>query len=213
MLKVISLRFSFAYRDIFRDLSFELHPGEVLHLTGANGAGKSTLLSILAGIRKASAGEIRLKTKDESEVGDLRQFIEFLPAESNGLYLKMDALSNLSFWSTLRGQSADKHKISQALREWGFGDPRFIKGFPAGQLSTGMRRRLALARLTLSDAPYWLLDEPVYGLDRKGVDLFRKALIRHIGHAGAAILVSHDMSAVQDLPHRSLSIHPDSFPA
>ena len=168
MLSVRSLSFSFEHRNLFQGVSFDLKPGELIHLTGSNGVGKSTFLSILAGLRSPDKGQIAFTGPGGSPVEDLKTVCAYLSAESNGLYLKMDAYENLRFWSGLRGLKPGEGLIRSTLSHWGLGNSLLIKNFPVEQFSTGMRRRLGLARLGLSQAPCWLLDEPVYGLDQKG---------------------------------------------
>ena len=206
MLSVRSLSFSFEHRNLFQGVSFDLKPGELIHLTGSNGVGKSTFLSILAGLRSPDKGQIAFTGPGGSPVEDLKTVCAYLSAESNGLYLKMDAYENLRFWSGLRGLKPGEGLIRSTLSHWGLGNSLLIKNFPVEQFSTGMRRRLGLARLGLSQAPCWLLDEPVYGLDQKGIDLFRQSLKAHLGEGGMAILISHDLTALSGLASTSLSL-------
>lgn len=198
MLKVHSLHFSYGDVKIINDISFELAPGELLHLKGANGVGKSTLLAVLAGIITPQSGEI-------SPVSTA-----YLSAEANGLYMQMNAYSNLRFWAGLAGEPAadenNKHTIEDTLAWWGLSHKTLQHGLPVAHLSTGMRRRLALARISLSQASCWLLDEPIYGLDIKGVALFRQCLMHHCSQGGMSVVVSHDLASLQDLPLRTLEL-------
>ena len=206
MLTVNALSFAYGHRSLFENLSFELTRGEAIHLTGSNGTGKSTLLSILAGLRKAQTGDIVLKGADGKALRDRRRQIGYLASESNGLYLKMSALDNLKFWGSLKGERPEEQKILDCLSMWGLTGPGLAKNFPVSHFSTGMRRRLALARLCLSGTRCWLLDEPVYGLDSRGITLFRSALSEHLAAGGGAILVSHDPCATEELKTRELPL-------
>lgn len=89
MLVVKGLSFGYRARRLISNLSFELNPGEILHVIGPNGTGKSTLLQLLAGLIAAESGNIKW---------DKPESIEYLPAEANGLYLAMSARENLNFW-------------------------------------------------------------------------------------------------------------------
>jgi heme exporter protein A len=205
MLSVNSLSFSFQHDTLFTDVSFDINAGELMHLTGANGAGKSTLMSIVAGIRSPDSGEISLLDNNKQPVEDLKLEVEYLSAEANGLYTKMDATQNLNFWASLRGLKHSDEIIHQELSKWGLGHRLIRNNFPVGKFSTGMRRRLALARVNLSNCRCWLLDEPIYGLDAKGISLFQTMLKQHKEQGGIALVISHDTAPLEGL---ITSVHP-----
>ena len=193
MLSVKSLTFSYENRAIFKDLNLTVQSGITLHLKGANGVGKSTLLKIIAGALQAQKGTIEFTIKGRT-YSQIQGFCEYLPAENNSLYLKMDALSNLSYWFKLRGLSYSKDEIFELLDIWGLGHPLIRENFAVENFSTGMKRRLAILRLILSKTPCWLLDEPSYGLDKRGITLLQQALKDHLSKKGMAMIVSHDES-------------------
>jgi heme exporter protein A len=205
MLTVKDLGFSFKHSLLFENLSFQLKPGEIIHLTGPNGAGKSTCFSVLSGLREPSSGSVAFQNNTE-DVDDRRRYIEYLSAEANGLYLKMDAFDNLRFWTRLRGLQIGESQIMQELKTWGLGHRLVCRDFPVEKFSTGMRRRLALARVNLSEAPCWLLDEPIYGLDKKGIELFREMLINHKKKNGMALVISHDTDPLVDLSDQTIEL-------
>lgn len=208
MLKVQNVSFGFRHRPLLRDVSLTLAAGELLHLTGPNGAGKSTFMSIVAGLLTPEKGTIEFFPGSEASaaVDDRRRFQEYLPAEANGLYVKMDAMQNLLFWTQLRGLKNNLPAVHAELARWNLDHPLLRDGFPVEKFSTGMKRRLALARLALSPSPLWLLDEPVYGLDAQAVGIFRKLLGDHLAKGGLALLISHDLAAVEGLKLRSLAL-------
>lgn len=205
MLSVKSLSFSFKHRPLFKELSFDLSDGDVFHLTGENGTGKSTLMSILAGFRSPTLGEIAYFTNGK-EIEDRREFLEYLSAEANGLYMKMDATQNLNFWSQARGLTLDPHVIKEELTSWGLGHELVRINFSVEKFSTGMRRRLALARLNLSNAKVWLLDEPIYGLDTKGIDKFREILTKHRDQGGSCLVISHDTAPLKNIVTKQITL-------
>lgn len=199
--------FSYPGRTLFRSVDLEVMPGDLVHLRGPNGAGKSTFLRICAGLLAAHAGEVD---------SDPARF-EYLPAESNGFHLKLGAADNLSFWHELRhGAPPDHGKLMAALAAWKLDHPlvsgvaasgtRASISLPTGKFSTGMKRRLALARLSLNAAPLWLLDEPVSGLDEEAVQTFTTSLRRHLESGGAAVIVSHDTRIFTGFQPRVLNI-------
>jgi heme exporter protein A len=198
MLVISNLSFKFRHRRLFNDLSLTAGPGDLWHISGPNGVGKSTFLSVVAGLLNPSSGEITLNLASK-RILDRRAHLEYLPAEANGLYLKMDSVQNLRFWSQLRGLKLDDSAIFAALEPWGLNHPLLRDGFPIEKYSTGMKRRLALARLDLSPVPGWLLDEPLYGLDQQAITVFRERLRQHLSRGGFALLISHDLEPFRDL--------------
>ncbi|MBC7661907.1 MAG: heme ABC exporter ATP-binding protein CcmA [Chitinophagaceae bacterium] len=206
MLEIKSLGFKYQYKTILSGLSFDAKPGEILHITGPNGSGKTTLMSILAGLRKESAGTIHYRLPDGTTALDRRSFVEYLPAEANALFGKMDAMSNLRLWLRLRGLDDSDNAIRPILKNWELDHPLIRENFSVESFSTGMKRRLALARLELSKTPCWLLDEPLYGLDAKGIDTFQTMLNGHLLSQGITIIVSHDIAPLERFRVRKLDL-------
>ena len=217
MLKVENLSFGFGSRRLFSNLNFEVRPGQLVHIAGSNGVGKSTLLSILAGTLSPMTGTAKYFPDQESapqnkEAADPRMYIEYVPAEANGLYLSMSAQENLSFWQALRHGKANLSDINRELDIWNLNQPWLNFGFPVSKFSTGMKRRLALVRLALAKVPCWLLDEPVYGLDEQAVSSFRQLLQAHLTSGGLAIIVSHDLTAIRGLELKTVTLGARSSP-
>jgi len=163
-------------------------------------------MAVIAGLLAADKGTVEYTPEGQSPVADRRAYFEYLPAEANGLYLKMSARDNLRFWASLRGLTLTDQTLLAALSTWGLNHPLLIDRFPVEKYSTGMKRRLALTRLTLSPAPCWLLDEPVYGLDTAAMEVFRQALKTHLERGGMALVISHDLSAMTGLSPRTVRL-------
>lgn len=200
MLSVRNLKFAFQHITIFENFSFDLNAGELLHLKGPNGSGKSTLLSLLAGLRSTFEGDIRF-----SNVSDLRSCVAYLAAENNGLYQRLSARENIAFWSELNGRANDTHAMEECLEQWGL-SKSWIRNMPVGKFSTGMKRRLGLARVQLAKRSCLLLDEPLNGLDRQGVEILKSMLEKHLAAKGSVILVSHETHSIRDLITKELSL-------
>ena len=191
MLTIESLSFAYDSVHILKNIHLKLDRGKLIHLKGANGVGKSTFLKIISGILPIQEGSVYFQDEDQKRF-ELKKYCEYLPAESNGLHLKLDAYSNLVFWLQLRGLPIDRKKIYHLMDAWGIGHKLVRQNIPLQHFSTGMKRRIALLRLILSQTECWLVDEPVYGLDKHGVKLFIHYLKEHIQNGGMAIIVSHD---------------------
>ncbi|WP_141734703.1 heme ABC exporter ATP-binding protein CcmA [Oligoflexus tunisiensis] len=206
MLKIHNLEFRYQFRRILQGVSFASTAGEIVHIVGPNGAGKTTLMTILAGLRREHAGSIEYHKAPGQIVDDRRDYIEYLPAEANALYGKMDAITNLRFWQNLRGRKSSDEALVQELALWDLDHPLIRQNFPVERFSTGMKRRLALARVKLSETPCWLLDEPLYGLDTKGIQTFQGMLQTHLQEGGQAWIVSHDTAPLSIFKLRTLDL-------
>ena len=205
MLEITKLSFAFRHRRLFHDLSLQAGAGELVHVAGPNGAGKSTLLAIIAGLLPPASGSITYRSS-AGLVDDRRHYLEYLPAEANGLYLKLGATQNLQFWARLRGAELSTAAAWAALAPWNLNHPLLRDNFAVDKFSTGMKRRLALARLLLSPATGWLLDEPVYGLDTQAMAIFTAMLAGHLAAGGFALMVSHDLAPFQALITKTVVI-------
>jgi len=170
-------------RLVFRDLDFSLAAGQALVLAGPNGSGKSTLLRLLAGLVRPIAG--RLLWEDQDALADLAghaarvAYVGHQDAVKPGL----TAAENLRFAARLAGGV-----VAEALAAMGLDD---LADLPARMLSAGQKRRLALARLALTAAPLWLLDEPTLGLDTASIGRFGGLLAAHRAHGGMVVAATH----------------------
>jgi len=170
-------------RLVFRDLSFSVAAAGALVLVGANGSGKSTLLRLLAGLVRPIAGQLRWDGDDA--LADLAAhaarvtYVGHLDAVKPGL----TAAENLAFAARM-GQGA----VGDALEALGLDD---LAEVPARYLSAGQKRRVALARLALSAAPLWLLDEPTVGLDTASQALVGAVLTAHRARGGIIVAATH----------------------
>lgn len=200
MLSVKDLSFAFGSRPLFRSISFDLKAGDLVRLAGPNGAGKSTLMALIAGLITGASGSIHF-TGDQ----DPRSWTAWIPPDANALNHGLSAIDNLRFWLELRGMSVKDNVIQLALKEWGLEGEYRTRQLPVGLFSTGMRRRLALARLDLCQARLWLLDEPLFGLDDNACKIFHQKLTRHIQADGAALIITHDERLLTNLQPRTIS--------
>ena len=163
--------------EIFANVTFSLRAGQCGMLRGDNGAGKSSLLQTVGGLLAPIRGSVELTPGDPS----MRHVL------STNVALKPDlpVRDQLLFEAAL--MSADDGR--DALAAVGLAHTCDL---PGRALSTGQRRRFAIARLVLDERPLWLLDEPTAGLDADGRALFRSLLADHLDAGGVALIASHD---------------------
>ena len=173
-------------RLLLRGIDLDLADGEATVLTGPNGAGKSSLIRVLAGLRRPDSGTL---TWDGEPVADdpvaHARRIAFL-GPLDALKPGLTAAENLGLAATLAG--AGRGAVADAIDAVGLGA---FAAFPARHLSSGQRRRIAIARLLLSRATLFLLDEPTNGLDRDAVSTLGALLARHRAAGGAVIAATH----------------------
>jgi len=154
-------------RLLFEGRRIALARGEGLHVTGPNGSGKSSLIRLIAGLLKPSAGTV---ARAGAALAD----------EGLALDRELPLGRALSFWSGPR--------LAQALAAFELEE---LVQVPVRLLSTGQAKRAQLARVVASGAPLWLLDEPLNGLDRKGVGELDRAIAEHRANGGAVLAASH----------------------
>ena len=174
-------------RVLFSNLSFRLDPGQALVVEGINGCGKTTLLRAVCGLFRPEAGVIRWRGEPVE-----RRRQEYLSSlawlgHHDGLKLELTALENLRVARTLSGDGTALEPAA-ALEQVGL---RGYEEVVVRRMSAGQRRRTALARLLVSGARLWVLDEPFTALDREGVTLGERLLDAHCAGGGMALLSSH----------------------
>ncbi|MBK1659974.1 heme ABC exporter ATP-binding protein CcmA [Paracraurococcus ruber] len=170
-------------RAVFAGLSFRLDAEGALLLVGANGAGKSTLLRLLAGLLRPEAGEVAWGGRDAfADRAAHAARLRYL-SHQDALKPALTARENLGFFARLWGGEVEAALATLDLLP--------LADLPARVLSSGQKRRLALARLALAPAPLWLLDEPTVGLDAASVERLGALLARHRARGGMVLAATH----------------------
>lgn len=172
-------------RLVFDGLGFSVSGGGAMLLTGPNGSGKSTLLRLMAGLIPPTAGLLTWDgTSVEDDPEEHRARLHYL-AHAEAIKPPLTVSEDLSFWQALNG--SDK-PVSAAVEAMGLDTQKML---PGRYLSAGQRRRLALARLLVSEADLWLLDEPSVGLDTASLAKLRQAVADHRAAGGMVIAATH----------------------
>lgn len=164
---------------LFRGVSLRLDAGSALHVRGPNGVGKSSLLRIVAGLAPAFAGSVEVN----GDIGLVDERHALDPAVSLGLAL--------AFWRDLDGTAEGTICPRLGLDN--------LLDIPVRFLSTGQRKRAALARLIGQAAPIWLLDEPLNGLDAQAAMLAETLVAEHCADGGIALIASHQPFALPSI--------------
>ena len=170
-------------RTLFQGLSFALAPGEALLVSGPNGAGKTSLLRQIAGLLPLAAGRLAVTGAEaDTPIAELCHYVGHL----SGTKTSFSVAENLAFWADFLG--ANERALPQALAAFGLTP---LADLPAGLLSAGQKRKLALSRLFAAPRPIWLLDEPSVSLDTASVKLLDAAIRDHLKGGGIAIVSTH----------------------
>ncbi|UTM58114.1 cytochrome c biogenesis heme-transporting ATPase CcmA [Photobacterium sp. CCB-ST2H9] len=207
MLSVNGLSCTRDERVLFDDLHFSVTPGELVQIEGRNGAGKTTLLRIIAGLGQPDAGDVYWHDNKIVHVREEYHSQMLFLGHQTGVKRELTAYENLAFFQAmhelrhneaLTGQAKvqGEDAIWQALAHVGLAGREDV---PAGQLSAGQQRRVALARLWLSNHPLWILDEPLTAIDKHGVKVLEQLFVSHTERGGTVLLTTHqDMFSSQD---------------
>lgn len=195
---VNDLRFERDDIAVINDACLTLDDGEILQIEGPNGSGKTTLLRILTTALQPNGGEILYQGQILSECRfDYLSNILFLGHQS-ALKLTLTAEENLS-WIT--SELPGSVSVLNALERVGL---RGYSDIPCHSLSAGQQRRVALARLLLSNAKIWFLDEPFAALDGQGVQFVEQCMERHVNGGGAVMLTTHQPIGMESVRRYSL---------
>ena len=186
-LKVESLGCQRNEKQLFSGMSFQLEPGEMIQVDGSNGSGKTTLLRMVSGLLPIDEGtvywnDISIHKNREDYMSDL-----LFVGHKNGIKDELTAEENLRMDRSLTGQPSGV-SASEALKRLGI---EHCQHQLCRHLSAGQRQRVSLARLLISDAGLWVLDEPLTALDRGAQGVVRDLLLEHMRSGGMTLITSH----------------------
>ncbi|MEI8144381.1 MAG: heme ABC exporter ATP-binding protein CcmA [Alphaproteobacteria bacterium] len=182
-------------RTVFANFSFRVEGGEAIEIVGPNGAGKSSLLRLIAGLVRLEAGRLVLAGGDDE--APIAEQVHYC-GHQDAFKAALTVAENLDFWTRYLGGGGKT--MTEALDRLGLGPLALL---PAGYLSAGQRRRLALARLITVKRPVWLLDEPTAALDVASQGVLAAIMADHVADGGLILAATHGPLG---LPTRALSI-------
>lgn len=186
---------------LFNDLNLALETKDVLFLEGENGSGKTSLLRIICGFRLADEGEVTWGNQSISSVPEYFENISYV-GHKNGIKDELTVEENLNLMRSMA--TASDIKTEAVLKQIGLFKKADVL---SRQLSAGQKRKLALARLMMTNNSFWVLDEPFTSLDVASVRFFENLIKEHISRGGMLILTSHheiDLSGLS-VKHFNLS--------
>lgn len=193
-------------RPVFAGLSFRLTTGGALRLAGPNGGGKSTVLRVVAGLLAPTRG--RVLWGDAEALDDRSAHVCRLAylGHADALKSALTARENAEVALSISRGTVSRASLDAAFRAL---DLDRLANLPAGWLSSGQRRRVALARVVASGRPLWLLDEPTVGLDAASVAALERVIADHRAAGGMVIAATH---IALDLGDDAASLDPGAFP-
>ena len=178
---------------VFADLDFSVSPGDAITLLGRNGSGKTSLLRVMAGLTRVTTGS--LSWEDGAVADDPerhRRRLNYV-GHLDSVKAVLTVRENLTSWARLRDATDDR--VTDGLVKFGLDR---LADIPGRYLSAGQRRRLSLARLGLSAAPLWLLDEPTIALDSEAVVALNRAIAAHREGGGMVVIATNVALDIDD---------------
>ena len=190
----------YRYHKVLNEVSLELAPGECFALFGPNGAGKTTLIKIFSTLLSPTSGSIEIMGRDSRiHRMEVRRFI-FLVGHGTSHYDDLTVLENIEFSMALRGLTPSYSASREALDRVGIGPFALQK---SRYLSTGMQKRLALAKALLAKPNLLLLDEPYVSLDEKGMQMMNDCIREFLSKGTSVLMSSHDRAKASEVANRA----------
>jgi len=178
------------FNTLFEGLTFNVNSGSALHVVGANGSGKTSLLRILCGLSLAESGQIQCNGSDIKNIAsEYRGQLCYL-GHKPALKPDLTPCENLVSLAAIRNEgAADPRSATEGFLTQLEVDHTMNR--PCRQLSAGQKQRIAIARVVMSRAPIWFLDEPGTSLDSNGIKLLAVLMRRQLENNGLIIFTSH----------------------
>lgn len=193
-IEVCHISKSFRETEVLKDITLHCTPGRIYGFVGHNGSGKTVLFKCICGFLSCDSGQIKIDGKVMGKEIDMLTDAGII-IEEPGFLRKKSAYHNLQFLYTIRNKQ-DKQHLYAVLEQVGL-DPRLRR--PVGKYSLGMRQRLAIAQAIMEDPAILILDEPMNGLDKKGVAEMRELFLHMKSRQKTILLASHNRDDIDFL--------------
>ncbi|HRH78246.1 MAG TPA: cytochrome c biogenesis heme-transporting ATPase CcmA [Cellvibrionaceae bacterium] len=188
---------------LFKPVNFSLSSGDIVQVVGPNGAGKTTLLRCLCGLYNDYQGDIFWQERSwQSRFYDFSHNLLYL-GHTPGVKKSLTAAENLAWYTGIQQGLSARLQIEDALTQVGLED---YTDTICQEMSAGQLRRVALARLFISQRPLWVLDEPFTAIDVLGVSQLEQRLQNHVQQGGTVLLTTHQPLAIAQV--KNLTLHP-----
>ncbi|MBX7231944.1 MAG: ATP-binding cassette domain-containing protein [Bdellovibrionales bacterium] len=197
VIEVRNFKKSFGNKQVHKNVSFQVHPGECLGLIGGSGSGKSVILRSLIGLEKPDSGEVlifgeNIASWNESQLNRVRQKVAYV-FQNGALFDSMSVFDNLAY--PLRehftfSETEIKNKVLGILKEFGLSGSEYL--LPS-ELSGGMQKRVGLARAIITQPEVVLFDEPTAGLDPFNTLKIQEVALQLKKKGLTSVFVTHDM--------------------
>ena len=176
-------------RVIFRNLSFTAPSGSVTVVTGKNGSGKTSLLRAIVGLSPMRFGTIKLNNEDITTMSACISDITYV-GHKNACHEHLSTVDILESWANMRDR---KDLVQAAVQFFGLEQVLNIK---FSYLSSGWKKRVALARLLIFNTPVWIMDEPFANLDQASTEMVKNLMLTRAERGGIVILSDHNPESV-----------------
>lgn len=183
---------------LFERLNLNIQSGDLVQIEGPNGIGKSSLLRILVGLSQPLAGVVTWNGQAITQQREDYHCALLYLGHQAGIKPELSPWENLAFYQKISPCQQGKEALWSTLEKVGLLGREDI---PSGSLSAGQQRRIALARLWLSQAPLWILDEPFTAIDKKGVEELTSLFEKQTKQGGIVIFTSH-----QNIPSQQVQV-------
>lgn len=194
VVQISNIHQKFGEKTVLENINMDVKQGEILGLLGPSGAGKTTLIKILTGQLKPTSGTAMVFGKNSGDLTGADYSQIGMMMDNFGLYDRMSCYDNLLFFAKLYGIS--KTKITESLERVGLLE---AKKTMASNLSKGMRSRLLLARVLMTEPKILFLDEPTSGLDPAATEDIHKVILEEKKKGVTIFLTTHNMTEAEKL--------------
>lgn len=194
VIEVSHVNKNFRDNKVLKDVSLRCESGKIYGLVGHNGSGKTVLFKIICGFLSCDEGTVSVDGKIMGKDKDMLTEAGII-IEDPGFLRNWSAYHNLEFLYTIRNKE-DKAYLYSVLKKVGL-DPKMKR--PVGKFSLGMRQRFAIAQAIMEDPGILILDEPMNGLDKNGVEEIRRLLLQMKQENKLIILASHNREDIDVL--------------